>query len=104
MILHFRVEKVANLRHKLFVPDPHDPEHQTVDSGLYLQELTLEVIPDEMRGGRGLMVIQINEADQIGRFRPGARVKVELTAERERNHLDDIREREGLNDGDTTKR
>jgi hypothetical protein len=78
MILYFLVEKVAHTRHRLFSPDPNDPLN-TVDSGKYLQELHLEVIPDELRGGKGLMVVQLMEAEQIGTFKPGDKVRVEMS-------------------------
>lgn len=80
MILTFQVEKVAALRYKAFKPDPNDPNN-TIDSGKYLEELHLTVIPDQLTGGRGMMMVQINEADGIGTFKPGDRVKVELTVE-----------------------
>ena len=80
MILTFQVEKVATLRHKAFMPDPNDPLN-TVDSGKFLEELHLVLIADVLTGGRGHMMIQLNNADDIGTFKPGDRVKVEMTVE-----------------------
>jgi hypothetical protein len=39
------------------------------------------VIPDQLKGGRGMMMVQLNDADYIGTFKPGDRVKVEMTVE-----------------------
>jgi len=78
MIAFFLVEKVSNLRHRLFKPDPNDPTN-TVDTGQFIQELTLEIIPDQLKGGKGLLVLQLNDADNVGRFQPGDKVKAEFT-------------------------
>ena len=80
MILTFVVEKIATLRHKAFTPDPNDAGN-TMDSGKYLEELHLTLIPDVLTGGRGYAMIQLNNADDIGTFKPGDRVKAELTVE-----------------------
>ena len=77
MIFTFMVAKVAALRHRAFKPDPNDPNN-TVDSGKQLEELHLEVIPDQMTGGRGYMMVQLNNADDIGTFQPGETVEVEI--------------------------
>ena len=77
MIFTFMVAKVARLRHRAFVPDPNDPNN-TMDSGKQLEELHLEVIPDQMKGGRGYMMVQLNDADNIGAFTPGETVEVEI--------------------------
>lgn len=79
MMLYFRVEKVAQLRHKLFIPDPNDPNN-TIDSGRYIEELTLELIPDALRGGRGSAVVQLFNADHVGMFKPGDKVRATFEA------------------------
>ena len=80
MIFTFMVEKVSALRHRAFVPDPDDPNN-TVDSGKFIQELHLVLIPDVLTGGRGHAMIQLNNADDIGSFKPGDRVRAEFTVE-----------------------
>lgn len=78
MIFTFVVDKVASLRHRAFITDPNDPHHNTIDSGKLVEELHLEVIPDRMRGGRGYMMIQLNDAENIGQFQPGEVLEVEI--------------------------
>lgn len=80
MILYFVVDKVAETRFPAFVADPADPGN-TKPLGANIQELRLEVIPDEMRGGKGFMVVQLMDDTGIGKFTPGQRVKVEMTVE-----------------------
>lgn len=77
MTFKFRVEKVADLRYPAFFRDPNDPLN-TVDSGKWTQEVTLERIPDPMRGGLGSLVLQLNNEDEIGQFEPGQEVTVKV--------------------------
>ena len=79
MTLRFKVEKVADLNVPLFAPDPLDDKN-TIDSGFWVQEITLSRIPDPMRGGVGTLVFQVNESNDVGRFQPGQVVMVELRA------------------------
>lgn len=73
----FKVEKVADVATPLFVPDPSDPNN-TVDSGYWVQEVTLSRVPDPMRGGLGTITLWLNEVEQIRKFGPGQVVTVEL--------------------------
>ena len=77
MIFRFQVEKVADLKHKAFAPDPNDPLN-TVPTGQHVQELHLELVPDPLRGGRGSLMVQLNDPEAIGTFDPGDLVEVEL--------------------------
>lgn len=77
MTFKFRVEKVANLRYPAFFPDPNDPGN-TVNSGLLTQEVTLERIPDPVRGGLGSLVLQLNNEGEIGHLDPGEMVTVKV--------------------------
>lgn len=77
MTFKFRVEKVADLRHPAFFPDPNDAGN-TIDSGKWTQEVTLERLPDPMRGGLGSLVLQLNNEDEIGAFQPGQTVTVKV--------------------------
>lgn len=81
MILYFQVEEVAVTNTPAFGPDPADPNN-TVYLGRNIERLTLSVIPDPAvgRGGKGSMMIQIG-GDYLGTFKPGQRVKAELTVE-----------------------
>ena len=79
MTLYFSVEKLSELKYQAFIPDPNDPLN-TVDSGRKIQELMLEVIPEPMRGGKGMLVFQLNDPKDM-QFKPGDRVKAELTVE-----------------------
>lgn len=80
MILYFVVEEVTETRYPAFVPDPNDARN-TMPLGRNIQKLRLEVIPNELRGGKGFLVVQLNDAEGIGAFQPGQRVKVEMTVE-----------------------
>lgn len=79
MIMAFRVDKVARLRHQAFKADPNDPAN-TVDTGKKIEELHLTAMPYELSGGVGFIMVQLNmqHADQIGIFEPGEVVEVEF--------------------------
>lgn len=80
MTFRFRVEKVADLRYPAFFPDPNDPLN-TVYSGKWTQEVTLERTEDPARpgrGGLGTLVLTLNDEDQIGGFEPGETVTVQI--------------------------
>lgn len=77
MTFVFIVDKVADTRVPLFVPDPNDSLN-TMDSGKWVQEITLSRVPDAVRGGVGTLVLQLTEEDQIGQFIPGQTLHVEL--------------------------
>lgn len=80
MILYFIVDKVSETRYPAFIPDPANPGN-TKPLGANIQELHMEVIPDQIMGGRGVMMVQLNDEEGIGQFKPGQRVKVEMTVE-----------------------
>lgn len=77
MTFKFIVEKVADLRYPAFFPDPNDPLN-TVYSGKWTQEVTLERLPDPLRGGVGSLVLQLNNEDEIGHLTPGETVTVNV--------------------------
>jgi hypothetical protein len=81
VILYFQVEKVSNLKYRAFGPDPTDPNNMNVDSGKYVEEITLNLIPDPLWGGRGTLEFRVNNPQQIGQFQPGAKVTVEVKVE-----------------------
>jgi hypothetical protein len=74
------VDRVADTQYPCFAPNPTDPGN-TVDSGLKVQVLTLEVVPDNLRGGKGHADLWLFDYLQIGRFKPGQRVQVDITVE-----------------------
>ena len=80
MIFHCIVDRVADTQYPAFGPDPNDPNN-TVDSGKKVQVLTLEVVPDRLKGGKGHAELWLLDPQNLGVFRPGAKVKVELTEE-----------------------
>ena len=74
------VDRVADTQYPCFAPHPADPNN-TVDTGKKLQVLALEVVPDKMRGGKGHADLWLFDYLQIGQFKPGQHVKVEITVE-----------------------
>lgn len=80
MILFFRVDEVAILSTPAFDRDPNDPRN-TIPVGQNIQRVSMSVIPDVLMGGKGLLAVQLNTSDQIGRFKPGDKVRVEMTVE-----------------------
>jgi hypothetical protein len=85
-VFTFVVSKVADTSQPLFAPDPKDPRN-TFDTGRWVQELTLIRLPDRFApgalvggGGLGSMTFTLNDLEKVGKFSPGQKVTVELTA------------------------
>jgi hypothetical protein len=82
MTLHCEVSEVAVLNVPAFAQDPNDPNN-TVYLGRGVEKVTLEVIPDPKvgGGGKGSLTFQVSDRSYLGWFRPGDKVKVEISGE-----------------------